>query len=52
MARERVEVIAGLLTGALLGATLALALSPSNGGTRERLRSLAREAEAEAAQQS
>ncbi len=45
MARERIEVLAGLLTGALLGASLAMALTPAGEGTRERLRSLARDAQ-------
>ncbi len=46
MVRQRMEMLAGLLTGALLGASLALALTPGGDGTRERLRTLAREARA------
>jgi gas vesicle protein len=45
MASERLPVVAGLLTGALIGASLALALKPSEPSTRERLRALAREAQ-------
>jgi hypothetical protein len=46
MARASVSLLAGLVTGALLGASLALALTPGGDGTRERLRALARDAEA------
>jgi gas vesicle protein len=46
MARAPLPLLAGLVTGALLGASLALALTPEGDGTRERLRALARDAEA------
>jgi gas vesicle protein len=45
MASERLPVVAGLLTGALIGASLALVLTPSEPSTRERLRALARQAQ-------
>jgi gas vesicle protein len=45
MASQRLPVVAGLLTGALIGASIAMALAPSEPSTRERLRALAREAQ-------
>jgi gas vesicle protein len=45
MARETGRFLAGLFTGALVGASLAMVLAPASGEeTRERLRAKAREA--------
>jgi gas vesicle protein len=45
MARENGSFVAGLLTGALVGASLAMVLAPASGeDTRELLRAKARDA--------
>ncbi len=45
MARENGTFVAGLLTGALVGASLAMVLAPASGDeTRDLLRAKAREA--------